>query len=180
MARQELPADLVTALRRARHLEVLADGLDQQRRAVAGTASIMLAAVDAGWPVVAVARAVGVRASTARARVRSARTRYGGDGRPAIVVDEPLRRGKPLDVLKQPTNEREWLTLHEAAEHSGRSLEAIRQWRRRGLLPNTQTVSPTRMLYLRADLDRVLGAPTYRSHGVDQKALLARIQRLPV
>jgi hypothetical protein len=97
-----------------------------------------------------------------------------------VVTQPPPRPSRPLDVLKLPVNERQWLTLHEAASHAGRSLEAVRRWRRFGLLPNTQTISPTRMLYLRADLDRVTSAPQYRRGGVDRIGLREQIRRSAV
>jgi hypothetical protein len=176
----QLPRELVESLRRARELEVLASTRDQQLRAVAASGAFLFAAVDAGWSCTALARAMGLRPTTARARVRAARSRYERHS-PAIVISEPPPRPlRPLDILKRPVTEREWLTLHEAASHAGRSLEAVRRWRRFGLLPNTQTISPTRMLYLRADLDRVTAAPQYRRGRVDRIALLEQIRRSAV
>jgi hypothetical protein len=171
MPARELPVDLVQALHRARELEHGAVGIGQRRRAIQGTADLLLAAVSQGWHAAELGREIGIEAKAAQKRVAAARERY-GDSRPALAVPEPPKRPKALDILKTPIEDREWLSLPEASAYTGRSCETIKKWRRLGLLPNTHTVTPTWKLYLRADLKRVMRAPEYKRGGVNRKALL--------
>ena len=48
-----------------------------------------------------------------------------------------MRPSKPFDVLNTPVAVREWLSLGEAIEFTGRSVETIKKWRRFGLLPSS-------------------------------------------
>lgn len=137
-------------------------------------------AVSAGWRRTELADALGIEAPAAQKRVQAARERY-GDIRPALLIDgPPRRRQKPLGILKTPVAEREWLSLDEVIAFTRHSAEVIKQWRQYGLLPNTQRVAPTRLLYLRADLRRVLSAPRRGEVGIDREALLATIRAAPV
>jgi hypothetical protein len=169
-----LAQDLAELLQRARELEALADTMTRRRRAVAGTAALMLAMIDAGWSAASIGRVAGLEGATVRARVRAARQRYDGEV-PAIVVDEPLRSSPRLAALRQPLADRQWLSLAEAAEFAGRSVETIRLWRRSGLLPNSRPMTSTWIVYLRADIKRVLASPTNGRRGVDRRALLQSI-----
>ena len=180
MAVRTLPPDLVKQLRAARRLERAADGLHRERAAIAATGALMLAAVEAGWTRTEIGVVLGMNHQTVATRVIAARERY-GDVIPALLVDAPLdRRPDPLAVLRRPVEEREWLTVVEAAEFAGCHRFTIRNWRRGGLLPNTEHPSPKLYLYLRADLQRVTRAPRYKAHGVDYAALRAEIEASPV
>jgi hypothetical protein len=140
----------------------------------------MLGAVNEGWRIIDLARVLDLDSSAARKRVQSARERY-GDVRPALVVPEPPRPlPKAFDVLKTPVEDREWLSLAEAIACTDHSTETIKQWRRLGLLPNTDRVGPNWLLYLRADLKRVLTAPEYKRGDVDRTALLEAISTAAV
>lgn len=117
---------------------------------------------------------------TVAARVATARKLY-GDAVPGLMVDAPLDRPPdPLAVLRQPVNQREWLTRAEAAEFLGCDPFSIRNWLAAGLLPNTQRPNGKKHLFLRADLQRIRNAPRYRGHGVDYRALRAQIEASPV
>lgn len=175
-----LPPDLVRQLRTARRLEQLADGLNRQRDAITATGSLMLAAVEAGWTRTEIGAALGMNHQTVSARVVAARALY-GDAKPALMVDAPLDRPpNPLAVLRQPVDEREWLTRLEAAEFLGCDPSSIRNWLAEGLLPNTQRPNGKKHLFLRADLQRIRNAPRYKGHGVDYRALRAQIEASPV
>ena len=168
---RELPPEVVDQLHRARGLELLADGLGRQRDAVAATGALMLAIVEAGWRRVEIAAALGMNHQTVAQRVAAAGRRL-EDASPALVVDAPLDRPPdPLAVLEQPVEEREWLTMGEAVEYTGRTRMTIQTWRDEGLLPNTQRPNGRVYLYLRADLQRVLRGPKAKRRGVDHKAL---------
>ena len=140
----------------------------------------MLAAVEAGWTRTEIGAVLGMNHQTIATRVAVARERY-GDATPALLVDAPLDRPPdPLAVLRRSVQEREWLTVVEAAEFAGCHRFTIRNWRRGGLLPNTGHPMTNIYLYLRADLKRVIHAPQYRAHGVDYAALQAEIAASPV
>jgi hypothetical protein len=85
------------------------------------------------------------------------------------------RRWK-LAELRTPVEQREWLSLSEAARHLRSSRRTIHGWNEAGLLPNTREPAKGSRLYLRADLDRVRHAPRRGAKQIDRKALLARIR----
>ena len=178
---RRMPPDLVKQLRAARRFELHADGLHRQRDAITATGSMMLAVVEAGWSRTEIAAALGMNHQTVAKRVATARQLY-GDARPGLLVAEaPARTAPhPLAVLRQPVSEREWLSQTEAAKFAGRSAFTIRDWRRGGLLPNTQRPTTGTYLYLRADLRRVLRGPLYKNRGVDHQAVRAEIDAAPV
>ncbi len=98
----------------------------------------MLAAVGAGWTRTEIGAVLGMKYQAVAARVATARTRY-GDATPALLGDTPLDRPpNPAAVLCRPVEQREWLTVNEAAQLAGCHILTVRNWRLGGLLPNTQ------------------------------------------
>lgn len=71
--RRELPPDLIRALRRARQAEDEALRLEDRTQARRTTGWIMLRAVEDGWPIVEIARALGMNPHLAGRRVTRAR-----------------------------------------------------------------------------------------------------------
>ena len=171
-----LPAELVDALDRVRKVEAAADTLDRQRRAVAATGALLLAASNQGWSITAMAVELGTKPGTATARVLAARARLRVDTEVVVVDPSPKRlRADPARTrLDTPVEQREWLTSAEAVEVAGVSVSTIQNWLRAGLLPNTQR-GPRRHLYLRADLLRVGRVPRHNEHGASYAALREQI-----
>lgn len=158
MSGRELPESLTTVLFLARDLETSARGSHRERAAIAATSVLLLAAIDAGWQQLELARALGMKLGTVHKRIQSARQSH-PDGT-GVVVDAPLDRPPaPLAVLRRPVDQRGWLTVTEAAAYLGKDPETVRNWLNRGVLPNTDRRVANRHLYLRADLDRVMAAP---------------------
>lgn len=164
-ARRTLPAELAAALERARATEAAADTQQRRSFAVAATARLLVAAVDAGWTMTEIAPVAGLKRSTAQRRAAVARAR-GADGRGLNVPLAPTRTATRPEVLAAPRGEREWLTAPEAAELAGVDRSTIARWRRAGVLPNTWWITTTRPLYLRADILRLARAPRWRNGGV--------------
>lgn len=137
--------------------------MGQQHRAITATTTLFVAAVDSGWRAVDLAGPMGMKPDTIRKRVRDARS----SSRPPSGLDLPPA-GEPdpmLAVLSTPADEREWLTGREVAELAGISMFTVRNWSAAGLLPNARKLPSNRVLYLRADILRVMRAPRYNELG---------------
>jgi hypothetical protein len=100
---------------------------------------------------------------------RAASTRVGRarNENPVLALDLPMRPRAvdPLDVLRLPVGERQWLSMFEAMIYAKISFHTLRAWRRAGLLPRTRWPRPRFALFHKADLDRVLAAPGYNGRG---------------
>ncbi len=110
--------------------------------------------------------------------VRSRVARVRGIGhRSGLNVPAPIRKPDPMrSVLETPLKDRQWLTGREALEYANVSLYTLRNWRTAGLLPNAHKLKSNRVLYLRADLTRVMRAPQYKNHGAHYSAVLAAVR----
>jgi len=167
MPRRPVPDELASALHVAAELEALAVGRAQRNAAALGTTRVLIAALDAGWRISEVATIAGLKRTTAEKRVEAARRR-GLDGS-GIDVPAPPASPPPSrpSLLRVPAAEREWLTASEAARMAGVDRSTIARWSRAGVLPNTWWIVPSRPLYLRADVIRLLKEPRWRNNGVN-------------
>jgi hypothetical protein len=174
-----IPAELAHALRTVRALEADAATTAQRQAAIRATAQLLLASVQAGWRTHELAPVVGLNPPAARQRVQAARRR--GD-QLGIAIPQPPQPRRPLaGLVAVPAEQREWLRSDEACAYARISRATLRSWRRAGLLPNTDWHTPNHPVYLRADLLRVLHAPTTRhGRGVNHQALREMINRSAV
>lgn len=165
MPARELPDDLAALLERARAVETAAATSSQRQNAATATTRLLLACLDAGWRLFELQAAAGLKRSTAQRRVTNARTR-GLEPAAVVVPLPPARRRKRSDVWRTPVEQREWLSVQEAADFAGVNVSTIARWRRAGVLPNTTWTSSVQALYLRADIIRVAVQPRWRNGGV--------------
>jgi hypothetical protein len=105
--------------------------------------------------------------------------RRGLDGTGIDVPPAPKPVPKRTDIWRTPAEDREWLTVGEAAELAGVNRSTIARWRRGGLLPHTDRSRPAQPLYLRADVVKVVRSPRWRNGGVDVAGLLAELAPQP-
>lgn len=142
-------------------MELSATHQRQYAAAVHATARLLIASLEAGWRMHELLPALGIKRAAAEQRVTRALER-GVDGAGIMVPMAPARPPSRPALLRVPAAEREWLTLGEAAELAGVNRSTISRWRRAGLLPHTWWIVPTRPLYLRADVLRVVRSSTAR------------------
>ncbi len=173
MPARELPSDLVAVLRRARDVELAATTKAQRSSAIAATGRLLLACVDAGWRIYELVPALGLDRRTLSVRIGASRSR--GETAAGLEVAPPPRRLRRADIVCVPVEEREWLTVYEAADLAGVSAGTVARWRRVGVLPNTMWVTTVQPLYLRADLLRVAGRPRWRNGALDLRSVQAEV-----
>lgn len=150
---------LTSVVGHTRNLEHVADGLDQQRRAIAATSAILLTANEAGWHQTELAALLGMKRQRVTARIVAARRTYAGQ-HPAILIDEPLTRPSNVyEILQTPVAGRLWPSVGRGCATRRTEPATVRNWDRRGVLPNTGRRTPRTRLYLRTDLDRVRRGP---------------------
>ena len=145
----------------------------QQFAAVRATTLLVVGARAEGWMVTELAGALGLKVATLRKRLESIEAAPPTGGL-AITPPAPTMPAPPL-----PVEQREWLATAEAAAAAVVTSEAIAQWYRAGLLPNTQRRGKVQLRYARSDLERVLAAPRHGRRGVSWAAVRVEIAQLP-
>lgn len=174
-----LPPGLAAVLGAARRLEATAETTGQWHAAVHANSRLLLTAVNAGWMVTEIGRALGIDRHAASKRLQRARREFGTDDVAGLTVPQPPPRPlpvSPLAILHTPVEGRDWLSASEATTFAGVSYSCLTLWRKGGLLPSTRWLNPTQALYSRSDLNRILRAPRTR-RGADHEAVLADIGR---
>ncbi len=143
-----LPRSAATALRAAREVERAARGA-QKEHARRATGRLVVAYLNAGWTVRAVADAIGLSSRTIIERQRRARA----EPQPplGITVEPP-----PSPPAPPRLDELAWLRPRQAALLMGVHVNQLWVWRRAGLLPSTRTTLHGAHSYARADLLGVL------------------------
>jgi DNA-binding transcriptional MerR regulator len=154
-----LPTGLVTALQTARQYERDAADAHARREAIAATVALIRGLFDLEWRNKEVAAAIGIDPRTIDHRIRVAKAR----GEPPAKLSPDLAPAEPPDghfpFPRTPIEQRDGLTLNEAAAYAGCSLQTIANWRNAGLLPNTDETTYPNRVYSRTDIGKVLTAP---------------------
>lgn len=173
-----MPPELVDAFEQLRRLADLA-GRRQHRQHAARRAMgrLLLACTREGWRVAELLDAAGIAQRTAHDRIAKARQRGGHVG--LIVPAPPPTARTATTKPARPPRDPAWLTLGEAAKHTGAAGVTINVWDKLGLLSNTRRTTTRRYLYSRADLDRINTAPRTSNGGVNRRALAAALQTQP-
>jgi hypothetical protein len=157
VAARPLPSDLARVLAQARAVELAATTRSQLREAIHATTGLIHRARAAGWTLVDLAPALGLKLRTVRHRVSAAPA-------PAELAGVEVTPAPPkLSHVPAPLppEQREWLTSAEAMALAGiKAKMTLYGWRAAGLLPNTRLDAPGKgFLYSRSDIERVLAGP---------------------